>query len=75
MRKKLNYIYYTYFVEIQTLQLCLSLFIIILLIFGIWSGTRQRDEIKEVQKEINLKQDSIYIKDAENLIDTINKIK
>ena len=82
MKTKLNKIYHQYFSEIMTGILASLLIITGLLIFGIYNGTVQRNEMQEGQN-ILLKNDTVAIKlrnefkvkqdKALELMDLINK--
>ena len=61
MKTKLNFFYHKYFSEIMTGILASLLVITILLIYGIYNGTTQRNKMQEGQ-EILLQNDSITMK-------------
>lgn len=65
MKTKLNFFYHKYFSEIMT-GILASLFIItVLIIYGIYNGTIQRNKMQEGQ-DILLQNDSISMKMSEH---------
>lgn len=86
MKSKLNKIYHQYFPEIMTGILASLLIITGLLIFGIYNGTVQRNEMQqgqnillkndnvamELRKEFKVKQDKA-LKSSDELMDLMKK--